>query len=80
MARRFITLTAAAALLVCSALPSFLTIMGADIAAAVEARTAVGAVGPVVAPMSLAAPGTGVVATGTVEAGIMLVLAAWRWR
>jgi len=43
-------------------------------AAAVGARTAVGAVGPVVAPMSLAA-GTGVAATGTVGAGIMLALA-----
>ena len=48
--------------------------MGLDMAAAVGARTAVGAVGPVVAPMSLAA-GTGVAATGTVEAGIMLALA-----
>jgi len=49
--------------------------MGADIAAAVGARTAVGAVGPVVARMSLAAAGTGVAATGTLGAGIMLVLA-----
>jgi hypothetical protein len=49
--------------------------MGVDMAAAVGARTAVEAVGSVVARMSLAAAGTGVGATGTVEAGIMLVLA-----
>jgi len=49
--------------------------MGVDMAAAVGARTAVEAVGWVVARMSLAAAGTGVGATRTVEAGIMLVLA-----
>jgi hypothetical protein len=47
--------------------------MGVDMAAA--ARTAVGAVGPVVDRMSLAAAGTRLAATGTVGAGIMLVLA-----
>ena len=49
--------------------------MGVDMAAAVGARTAVGVVGPVVAPMSLAVAGTGVAATGTAGAGIMLALA-----
>ena len=42
---------------------------------AVGARTPAEAIGVVVAPMSLAAAGTGVAATGTVGAGIMLALA-----
>jgi len=49
--------------------------MAADMAAAVGVRTAVVAVGTVVARMSLAAAGTVVVVTGTAGAGIALLVA-----